>query len=64
MGELIKIEGLTYKVGSKTVLDDITFDVIKGEKYPILGHNGSGKSSLIDCILDNVRYRGTILKMK
>lgn len=33
--------------GWKTVLDNINFDLKKGEKIGILGRNGAGKSTLI-----------------
>lgn len=62
MDTLIEVKNLRFKNQNKTILHDISFDVVKGEKYLILGHNGSGKSLLIDCILDNINYKGSIIK--
>lgn len=36
--------------GRKTILDNISFDLDKGQKIGILGRNGSGKSTLIRLI--------------
>ena len=40
----ISIRGLTKSFGSRTVLEDITFDIPKGEVTVVLGPSGTGKS--------------------
>jgi capsular polysaccharide transport system ATP-binding protein len=51
---MIHLEGVTkrYKtrIGHHTVLNDVTFDIKKGEKVGVLGRNGAGKSTLIRLI--------------
>src|SRR3712207_3023691 len=40
----ISIRGLTKSFGSRLVLEDITFDIPKGEVTVVLGPSGTGKS--------------------
>lgn len=48
---LVSCRNLTVKVGQKTLLDDVSFDVAQGEHRVILGPNGAGKSTLLRAIL-------------
>jgi phospholipid/cholesterol/gamma-HCH transport system ATP-binding protein len=41
---LFEIRGLTKKYGKKLVLDQIDFDIHKGECFVIMGRSGTGKS--------------------
>jgi phospholipid/cholesterol/gamma-HCH transport system ATP-binding protein len=43
-GPVFSVRGLTKSYGRKRVLDDLDFDVAKGESLVILGRSGSGKS--------------------
>lgn len=45
------VKNLTKRFGGREVVDDLTFDVKKGEVFALLGHNGAGKSTTIDLIL-------------
>ena len=44
---IIKVEDFTAKYGDTVIIDDISFDVYKGEKFVILGGSGCGKSTLL-----------------
>ena len=47
----VSVRNLTKSFGDRTVVDDLSFDVHKGEVFALLGHNGAGKSTTIDLIL-------------
>ena len=41
---MLRVDGLTVAFGSHTVLNDLSFDLSKGESLGIVGESGSGKS--------------------
>lgn len=51
MNEVIVLDQLTKKFGERVVVDHLSFTVQKGKVFGLLGHNGAGKSTTIDCIL-------------
>lgn len=50
MSTLLKIEGLSKKIGSKQVLDNVNLDIEAGKIVGLLGSNGSGKTTLMKTI--------------
>ena len=53
MTELI-IKNLTYSIGDKTILNNISFSCIPGEVVAIVGKNGVGKTTLLNNILEKL----------
>ena len=47
----IRVRSLTKSIAGRKVVDDLSFDVQKGQVFALLGHNGAGKSTTIDLIL-------------
>ena len=65
--QCIRVKNLSKSFSGRKVVDDLSFEVNKGEVYAILGHNGAGKSTTIDLILGLKEPDGgeaTILGMK
>ena len=52
---VLQIEGLTKTFASKTVVDNISFEVRRGEMFGFLGPNGSGKTTTIRMCLGIIR---------
>ncbi len=48
---IISIEDFTMKFGSKTVIDNLSFEINKGETFGLLGSNGSGKTTILRALL-------------
>ena len=51
MSEAILVEGLTKAYHGKTVVDHLNLSVKSGTVFGLLGANGAGKSTTIECIL-------------
>ena len=47
---LLKVEGVGLSFGGVRALDDVSFDIRKGEIRAIIGPNGAGKSSMLNVI--------------
>jgi NitT/TauT family transport system ATP-binding protein len=47
---VIKIDELAFSFGAEAVLEEISFDVKRGEILAILGRSGVGKTTLLRCI--------------
>ena len=59
MAEL-KIKNLTYSIGDKTILDNITFSVTSGDVVAVVGKNGVGKTTLLNNILEKLNKTSQI----
>ena len=58
---MIKVENLTRYYGDFLAVDDVSFNIQKGQIVGLLGHNGAGKTTLLN-ILSNYdkNYTGVI----
>lgn len=57
-GPIIEVRDLTVGYGSNVVLEEISFDVYKGEVFVILGGSGCGKSTLMKAMISLLRPMG------
>ena len=44
---ILSAENLSYSYGARTLFENVTFNVEEGDKYGIIGVNGTGKSTLL-----------------
>ncbi|NCB91169.1 MAG: ABC transporter ATP-binding protein [Clostridia bacterium] len=58
---MIKIENLVKRYGELVALDHLNLEIHEGEVFGLLGPNGSGKTTAINCVLALLKYdKGTI----
>jgi ABC-2 type transport system ATP-binding protein len=50
MSPVIEVRQLHKAYGDTVAVDDISFDVQPGEMFGILGPNGVGKTTTVECI--------------
>ena len=51
IAEALRVEGITVRLSSRTVLDDVSFALRRGEFTGLIGANGAGKTTLFRVIL-------------
>lgn len=49
--DVLKVENLSKKYGERTLFEDSSFDIYRGEKICLIGPNGSGKTTLFNILL-------------
>ena len=58
---MLEIRNLTKKYDKNEVLKNINYEFKKGKIYGIIGRNGVGKTTLLECIANKEKYEGKIL---
>ncbi|MDB2287073.1 ABC transporter ATP-binding protein [Halorubrum ezzemoulense] len=55
MPPAIQVQDVTKRFGSFTAVDRVDLQIEQGEVFGFLGHNGAGKSTMINMLLDHIR---------
>ena len=61
---ILKVENLSVQFGGNKILEDLSFEVKKGEITAVIGPNGAGKTVLFRTLLGLVPYSGKFLWQK
>jgi ABC-2 type transport system ATP-binding protein len=57
-GIVLSVQGLHKKIGGKSIIRNVSFDVRAGEIFGFLGPNGSGKTTTIRMLVDLIKPTG------
>jgi len=60
MNTLLEVKNLNVTLDGEKIIENLSFEVTKGEILTILGPNGAGKSVLLRTLLGLLPYEGTI----
>ena len=63
MENIIEVKNLTKSYKNKIAVDNLTFNVKKGEILGLLGPNGSGKTTTINSILSLLNFDKGLIKI-
>jgi branched-chain amino acid transport system ATP-binding protein len=55
---VVRVRNVTKSFGGIRAVDDVSFDVRRGEILGVIGPNGCGKTTLFNCILGQYRANG------
>lgn len=55
--DVLRIKSLNVEITGKEILRDVTITVKSGEIHALMGPNGTGKSTLAQTIIGNIRYK-------
>lgn len=61
---LFNISGLCFKYGNYSLFDHLQLDMQEGEIIALLGPNGCGKTTLLDCIIGYKLYESGTVQVK
>jgi len=50
---ILKIQNITMQFGGVTAIDDLSFEVEKGQIYGLIGPNGAGKTTIFNIVTGN-----------
>ena len=53
---IVQIENLVKRYGDLVALDHLNLNISEGEVFGLLGPNGSGKTTAINCMLSLLKY--------
>jgi len=57
---ILSVSGLRVSYDSIQAVDDVSFDVVRGEIVTLIGANGAGKSSILRAVSGLIPYAGSI----
>ena len=63
MEKVIEVKNLSKYYKELKAIDDLSFNVYKGEILGLLGPNGSGKSTTINCLLSLLNFQNGSIKI-
>ncbi len=56
----LQVKNLSVELNSQKIIEDLTFEVKKGETLVVLGPNGAGKTTLLRALLGIIPYEGKV----
>jgi zinc transport system ATP-binding protein len=59
-GKVLSVRKLSVSFGDRTVIQELSFEVMRGENLAIIGPNGAGKTVLLRALLNQVPYEGMV----
>lgn len=57
---LLQLANVTVRAGNKALIENVSFEIQRGELAALIGPNGAGKTTLLRAILNTIRYEGTV----
>lgn len=58
--KILEVKNLTIRVDQETIIDNLSFDVERGDYLTVIGPNGSGKTTLFRGLIGVLSYQGDI----
>ena len=58
---MLELTGINKSYGGHVVFDNLNLHIDKGSLYGIIGANGTGKTTLLNIVLNNIEYDGNVI---